>query len=328
MSQANALCHFLLDTFSKSELSLYKIMASDSGNGGLHDEVKTVTIRTFSSHEAAQLAASNLEARGIQCWVNADDCGGMYPNLTAPGGVRLSVRASDAEAAIALLNAEASPTEINQIETEAVASAPPETGPLKRLAWIQILFGIVTGIILCLLYQSVSNFGAKTYYHYVHGKVNKKWIYRNGYEVEFSEDRNLDGVMDHWIHYDAYGRVSSAEYDNNFDGKADEFWTYSDDGTDTLQKDTDFNGIPDEFLTYKHLIVQQMDMKPNGSKFTRTREIFKNGVLTEILRGGDSNGNFKEDVHYDPFFNPIPINFNPISSNAPIAFQLLSPASK
>ena len=71
-----------------------------------------------------------------------------------------------------------------------------------------------------------------------------------------------------------------------------------------------------------------MDMKPNGSKFTTTREIFQNGVLTEILRGGDSNGNFKEVVRYDPFFNPVPINFNPISTNAPIAFQLLPPASK
>jgi hypothetical protein len=301
-------------------------MASGSDNGGLHDEVKTVTIRTFSSHEAAQLAASNLEAHGIKCWVNADDCGGMYPNLAAAGGVRLSVRASDAEAAIALLNAQASPAEINQIETEAVASAPPETVPLKKLAWIQILFGIVAGIILCLLYQSVSNFGTKTYYHYVHGKINKKWIYRNGYVAEFLEDRNLDGVMDYWVHYDAYGRESSAEYDNNFDGKADEWWTFSDDGTDTLQKDNDFNGIPDEFCVFKNRIIQQMDMKPNGSKFTTTREIFQNGVLTEILRGGDSNGNFKEDVHYDPFLNPIPINFNPISSNAPTTFQLLSPS--
>jgi hypothetical protein len=172
----------------------------DPDNGGLHDEVKTVTIRTFSSHEAAQLATSNLEAHGIECWMNADDCGGMY------------------------------------------------------------------------------------------------------------------------------GRESSAEYDNNFDGKADEWWTFSDDGTDTLQKDNDFNGIPDEFCVFKNRIIQQMDMKPNGSKFTTTREIFQNGVLTEILRGGDSNGNFKEDVHYDPFLNPIPINFNPISSNAPTAFQLLSPS--
>ena len=299
-------------------------MASDSGNGGLHDEVKTVTIRTFTSHDAANIARSNLEAHGIECWVNADDCGGWYTNLTAPGGVRLSVRASDAEAAIALLNSQASPAEINQIETAAVASASPETGPLKKLAWVQILLGIVMGVILCLLYQSVSNFGAKTYYHYVHGKINKKWIYRNGYEAEFSEDRNLDGVMDYWVHYDAYGRESSAEYDNNFDGKVDEWWTFSDRGTYIAQDDTDFNGIPDVVSTYKNKMIQQVDIKPNGSKFTTTREIFKNGVLTEILRGGDSNGNFKAEVHYDPFFNPIPINFNPISSNAPTAFQLSS----
>src|SRR5665213_2073011 len=98
-------------------------MASESDNGGLHDEVKTAIIRTFSSHEAAQLAASNLEAHGIKCWVNADDCGGMYPNLTAASGVRLSVRASDAEAAIALLNGQASPAEINQLETESEVSS-------------------------------------------------------------------------------------------------------------------------------------------------------------------------------------------------------------
>ena len=67
-------------------------------------------------------------------------------------------------------------------------------------------------------------------------------------------------------------------------------------------------------------------MKPNGSKFATQRWLYQNGLLTEILRGGDSNGNFKEDVHYDPFFNPIPINFTPISSKAPTAFQLLSPS--
>src|SRR5450432_1147942 len=99
---------------------------------------QTVTIRTFSYYDSAELARSNLEAHGIQCWVNADDCGGWYTNLTAPGGVRLSVCASDAEAALALLNAEVSAAEINQIETEAAASAPPETGPLKKLARVQI----------------------------------------------------------------------------------------------------------------------------------------------------------------------------------------------
>jgi hypothetical protein len=305
----------------------HEVVDSESTSGKNHDQEKTLTVRIFHSHEAAELAASNLEAHGIKCWVDADDCGGMYPNLTAAAGVRLHVLVADAEAANTLLDTQASPAEIKQIETEAVASILPKSVPLKKLLPWQILFGIVTGIILCLLYQSVSNFGAKNYYHYVHGKINKKWIYRNGYVAEFSADRNLDGVMDYWVHYDAYGRESSAEYDNNFDGKADEWWTFSVDGTDTLQKDNDFNGIPDEFCVYKNRIIQQMDMKPNGSKFTKTREVFQNGVLTEILRGGDSNGNFKEKVQYDPFFNPIPINFNPISTSAPTAFQL-SPASK
>jgi hypothetical protein len=296
-------------------------MASDVTNGGPHDEVKTVTIRTFGSHEAAELAVANLEAHGIECWANADDCGGMYPNLTAAGGVRLLVRASDAEAAIALLNTQASPAEINQIETEAVASSPPETVPLKKLVLGQILFGIVIGVILCLLYQWANNLGTKTYYHHtLDGKRDEVWVYRHGHLAEFLKDRNLDGILDHWTYYE-HGQAVRSESDNNFDGKPDETWTFSNGSPATFEKDTDFNGIPDEFCTYKYGIIQQADWRPNGSKFTTTREIFQNGVLTEIWRGGDSNGNFKEVVRYDPFFNPI-------STNIPTAFQLLSPSSK
>ena len=255
-----------------------EIADSESGNSE-HDEVKTVTIRTFTSHDAANIARSNLEAHGIECWLNADDCGGWYTNLTAPGGVRLSVRVSDAEAAIALLNAEVSTAEINQIEIEATASAPMGNSPMKKLAMGQvgfgILSGIVVGILLCLLYQWTGNLGTKTYYHYVRGKMDKEWVYRNGHIAEFSEDRNLDGKFDHWVYYDAYGQIISSELDNNFDGKPDEWWTYSLNGTDALKKDNDFNGTPDEFSTYKNEIIQQMDIRPNGSKFTTTREIFR-----------------------------------------------------
>jgi hypothetical protein len=292
-------------------------MASDPGNGGLHDEVKTATIRTFSSHEAAQLAASNLEAHGIKCWVNADDCGGMYPNLTAAGGVRLSVRAADVEAAIALLNAEASPAEINQIETEAAASAPPETVALKKLAFVQILIGVVVGVLLCLLYQRANNLGTKTYYSYTSdGKCYEAWVYRDGHITELLQDRNLDGHWDHWTYYE-HGHVVRTEIDNNFDGKPDEFVTYSNSSPATVEKDTDFNGTPDEFCTYKNGVLQQVDVRPNGSKFVTQRWLYQNNVLVEILRDGDSNGNFKEDVRYDSFFNPISTNF-------PTVFQLSS----
>ena len=294
-----------------------EVMDSESGNSGLHDEVKTVTIRTFSSHEAAQLAASNLEAHDIKCWVNADDCGGMYPNLTAAGGVRLSVGTSEAEAAIALLNAQVSSAEINQIETEAVASALPETAPLKKLAWEQIIISVVVGIILCLLYQWANKTGTKKYYYYTSdGKCYEALIYRDGHLAEAVRDRNLDGQWDAWIYY-KNGHVISAEYDNNFDGKPSEWVTYSNSSPVTAEKDNDFNGVPDEFVTYKSGMIQQMEIKPNGSTFATQRGIYQNGVLVEILRGGDANGNFKEAVRYDPFFNPI-------STNISTAFQLSS----
>jgi hypothetical protein len=303
-------------------------MAPEPKDGSSHDEVQTVTIRIFSNHDAANIARSNLEGHGIKCWINADDCGGWYTNLTAPGGVRLVVNVSDAQAALALLNTEASATEINQIETEAIATAPPKTGPLNKLAWLQILFGIVMGVILCLLYQETSTTGTKTYYHYVNCKVDEEWIYRNGHEAEFSEDRNLDGKMDHWVHFDAYGQISRAEYDDNFDGKPDETWIYSNGTVVAMQKDTDFNGTPDAFSTYRYDIIQQVDFRPNDSKCTITRELYQNGVLTDILRDGDSEGKFKEDDHYDPFFNRVPASFNSNSTNAPTVFKFLWPTLK
>lgn len=295
-------------------------MGSKSDNDGSHDQVKRSIIRTFVSHDAAELAAANLEARGIQCWINSDDASGMLPSLTAPGGVRLSVLASDAEAAITLLDSQASSAEINQIGTESDVSSSSQNIPRKKLALVQIFIGIVVGVIICLLYQWSSKLGTKTYYHYTKGgKCDEAWIYRDGHLLERLEDRNLDGAWDHWVHYEN-GRVVLSELDNDFDGKPDEWWTFSEDGTEMLQKDTDFNGVPDELVTYKYQITQQMEMKPNGSKFATTREIYQNGVLTEIWRGGDSDGHFKEVVRYDPFFNPI-------STNIPPAFKLLTPIS-
>jgi hypothetical protein len=283
-------------------------MASEPGNGRLPDDAKTLTIRVFSSHESAELAAASLEAHGIECWVNADDCGGMYPSLAITGGVRLQVRSADAEAATVLLDTPASPAEISQIETEAVASPPPETVPLIKPAFVQILLGIVLGVMLCLLYQWANQLGTKTYYYYTaDGKRNEAAVYRNGHRVEFMQDRNLDGNWDYWVYYE-HGHVVRTEWDNNFDGKPDEIMTFANGLPVTAEKDTDFNGIPDEFCTYQDGVLQQVDFRPNGAKFATQRWLYHNGVLVEILRGSDGEGHFKEAVRYDPFFNPISTN--------------------
>lgn len=290
---------------------------------GFPDDAKTVAVRDFPSHDAAELAAANLRAHGIECWINADDAGGMYPNLTLANGVRLLVRAAEADAAIALLNTEASASELSEIEAQAVAVPSPDRSPPGKLGLGGIFAGVVAGVLLCLLYQWTETRGTKTYYFYTkEGKRDQAWIYRNGHIVQFLADRNLDGVWDCWVYYEN-GRRVRAELDNNFDGKPDETWIYSNGVLVSMEKDTDFNGVPDEFCTYTNEIPQQMDFKPNGSKFATQRWIYKNGVLVEILKGGDANGNFKETEHYDAFFNRVPENQIPTNS----AFELL-PLSK
>jgi hypothetical protein len=284
-------------------------MASETPDGGLCDDSKAETIRIFTSHEAANLAAANLQAHGIHCWINADDGGGMLPNLAAPGGVRLLVQASDAAAASAILTEQISAAEISaQNENEAGIPSTATAAPRKKFAPGQIFLGIVAGVLLCLLYQWYGHFGKKINYHYTKdGKADEARIYSDGHQVEFKRDRNLDGAWDEWAYYEN-GRIATLKIDNNFDGKPDEICTYSNGTLITMEKDTDFNGTPDMFCTYKYGVVQQVDIMPNGAKYATQRHLYQNGVLVEILREGDAAGNFKEVVRYDPFFNPISTN--------------------
>ena len=279
-------------------------------DAGLHDAVKTVTIRLFASHEAAAIAAANLEAHGIRCWMSSDDCGGMYPKMTAATGVRLRVDAEDAPAATALLDTPLTAAEMaSQDELATDSKSSPPNSPKSKLALGQIFIGIIIGFIIGWLYQGIKKDGEYTYYHYAkNGKADEAWRYKDGYLFQFQQDRNHDGEWDNWIFYDKRGGIIKAEADDNFDGKPDLFWMYSNGELVASKEDTDYNGTPDAFCTFSNHIIQQLDMKPNGAKFTTMREIFKNGVVTEIWRGGDSNGNFKEVVRYDPFFNPISTN--------------------
>ena len=267
------------------------------------------TVHVFTSHDAANLAAANLQAHGIECWINSDDAGGMLPNLSSPGGVRLVVQVSDSAAALALLTGKIPPTETSsQNESEGGNPSSATEAPGWKIAPGQIIVGIIAGVIGCLFYQWCSQLGERIHYHHApNGMIDKEWIYRDGELTEFRRDRNLDGAWDEWSHY-KNGQIESAQNDNNFDGKSDETWFYSDGRLVRMEKDTDFNGMPDEFCTYKFGVISTVDFRPNGSKFSTERELYRNGVLVEILRGGDAEGNFKESVQYDPFFNPVSTN--------------------
>jgi hypothetical protein len=296
-------------------------MDSEEIEGGDNNKVKAeTTIRTFSSHAAADLAVANLQAHGIPCRIYADDAGGMLPNLTAPGGVRLSVRNADATAAAALLD---KPPSALQLASKPVIDVggtvkpyqkppPPPPYPLepetrKSVVPGELVIGVILGVLLCLLYQWGRDLGTKTRYYYKDGVKYEALVNNNGQPVQVMKDRNLDGIWDQWTYYEN-GRIVRVENDNNFDGKPDEILTYSDGALVKMAKDTDFNGTPDEFCTYKDGLPQQVDFRPNGAKFPTRRELFQNGVLSEVFLEPDTNGRFTELVKYDPFSNPISTN--------------------
>ena len=58
-----------------------------------------VTVRTFASESEAMIAKSALDAFDIDCTLASDDCGGQRPSLAMSNGIRLVVRAGDADRA-------------------------------------------------------------------------------------------------------------------------------------------------------------------------------------------------------------------------------------
>jgi hypothetical protein len=68
------------------------------------NDTDLVTVHTFTSESEASLAKGALEAFGIDCMMAHDDCGGQRPHLAFTGGLRLKVRAVDAQRASEVLN--------------------------------------------------------------------------------------------------------------------------------------------------------------------------------------------------------------------------------
>ena len=68
-----------------------------------------VVIATFGDRAGAEVAASALDAAGIEAVVRSDDSGGLRPAMTFSNGAELIVRETDAEAAREILDIPAKP---------------------------------------------------------------------------------------------------------------------------------------------------------------------------------------------------------------------------
>lgn len=63
-------------------------------------------LRHYGSVVEAEMAANMLDAYGIECVIDKDDAGGMYPQMGMLGMIRLLVRDEDVDEARDLLEAQ------------------------------------------------------------------------------------------------------------------------------------------------------------------------------------------------------------------------------
>ena len=68
-----------------------------------HYAGKIVCIKTYIYRHEAEVANGVLNGHGIDCYVAADDAGGVRPDQNFLMGIRLMVRETDAVQAIELL---------------------------------------------------------------------------------------------------------------------------------------------------------------------------------------------------------------------------------
>jgi hypothetical protein len=267
-------------------------------------------LRSFTDASSASLAKASLEARGIECWLTADDCGGMLAAMDAVRGVKLLVRRSDSEAAKALLSADSAAGQPMPDEAASGSPAIKNASPRIKFSLPQLTAGVVAGVLLCLLYQWTDKLGTKTYRFDSDGdgKADEVWVYQNGRYVESSYDRNADGRLDSWNYFDSNGRRTLARADDNFDGQADVTWSYTNGGLSSMERDTDFNGTPDSTTTFLHDLPAQTDWRPNGTNILTHRQFFRHGVLSEEWWDTNMDGSFDVTIQYDAFEKPIGTN--------------------
>jgi hypothetical protein len=110
-------------------------------------EVEVARIQRFSSRVDAEVAASMLNAMGIDARVVNDDTGGMHPNLAfGHGGSEIVVPDDQLEEATALLD------DRNPDGHALVATAPPDEGtPVLTVGQLWRRAGAVLLVVLLVL---------------------------------------------------------------------------------------------------------------------------------------------------------------------------------
>jgi hypothetical protein len=108
-----------------------------------YDEL--VSLGTYGHYESAQIAAALLESNGFDCFMNADDCGGMMTIFGS--GIKLFVRPTEIEEAKRILHSQQPPQRPN--DDELIVRDLPKPVIVAGI-WLLYGTGLISNIIVCI----------------------------------------------------------------------------------------------------------------------------------------------------------------------------------
>src|SRR2546426_11092949 len=129
------------------------------------DYEEPVVLKTFSSIAAADMVASRLKAFGIDCWIQADDAGGMLVPLQAAEGVRLLVpahRVSEAKGLLERSTIIPSDSLLDELASRSLGR-PEATTARGRLPVFPLVLAFIVGVVSTLAWQAAKRLGTHTY---------------------------------------------------------------------------------------------------------------------------------------------------------------------
>jgi hypothetical protein len=273
------------------EVSLGEVNPDDAGllaNFG-HDRCMKAVYEASNAVEA-HMVLNLLQQQGLSGRVDGEYLQGAMGQLPASGLVRVVVDEQDYDAALAVVQAwdAAQPNE---------AGAANRAGPKRP--WLNAGVGLLVGVLAtyALLRAPVTSEGVD---HDRDGVLDERWTYTsNGLPLRLEADRNLDHRVDYIAQYDRRGEITTAEADDDFDGRFESHHVFRYGNMERSDIDTDGDSFADLRLEYREGVqVSASFIEPRTGLAVRVEHL-RLGKLTDAELDSDDDGVLDTRLRYN-----------------------------
>lgn len=234
----------------------------------------------------AHMILNLLEQEGIIGRIDGEYLPGGVGELQALNLVRVMVEASDFERAQRVIR--------DWEAIQVVDEAPAERRQSHGFTGF-ILGGLVGGGLVIWFYNSpVTENGIDIDGD---GTLEERWFYRDARMSRAESDRNFDGKADLIHDYDHRGLIREARYDDDFDGVFETVCDYEDGQPARQVSDLNQDGTADLRVRFRYGNIDEVLILGDGEDRRSKRQQFRMGKL--VAADYDSDGDGSYDIHYD-----------------------------